>query len=117
MVYVSAVYFAVADTSCLDRSDPCLYFKLSKLAKDVDDKEWLPFAFTVSIFLLAFGGLGYSLFPYLVLDQISIWDAASATKSLQFVLWGVLVTVPAILGYTIFAYRIFWGKTRALSYD
>ncbi len=93
------------------------HFKLGKLASNVNDKEWLPFAFTVSIFLLAFGGLGYSLFPYLVLDQISIWDAASATKSLQFVLWGVLVTVPAILGYTIFAYRIFWGKTRALSYD
>ncbi|MGB5719931.1 MAG: cytochrome d ubiquinol oxidase subunit II [Woeseiaceae bacterium] len=93
------------------------HFKLGKLARNGDHHEWLPFAFAVSIFLLAFAGLGYSLFPYLVLDRISIWDAASATKSLQFVLWGVLITVPAILGYTVFAYRVFWGKTRELSYD
>jgi len=72
---------------------------------------------TVSIFIFAFAGLGYSLFPYLVLDKITIWDAASATKSLLFVLWGVVITLPAILGYTVFAYRVFWGKTRELSYD
>jgi len=33
------------------------------------------------------------------------------------VLWGVVITLPAILGYTVFAYRVFWGKTRELSYD
>ena len=33
------------------------------------------------------------------------------------VLWGVIITLPAILGYTVFAYRVFWGKTRELSYD
>ena len=32
-------------------------------------------------------------------------------------LWGVMITLPAILGYTVFAYRVFWGKTRELSYD
>ena len=47
----------------------------------------------------------------------TIWEAASATKSLQFILWGVVITLPAILAYTVFAYRVFWGKTRELSYD
>ena len=93
------------------------HFRLRKLAKNIDEKEWLPFALTVSIFLLAFAGLAYSLFPYLLLDEITIWEAASATSSLQFVLWGVVITLPAILGYTAFAYRVFWGKTRELSYD
>lgn len=71
----------------------------------------------MSIFLLAFAGLAYSLFPYLIIDEITIWEAASATKSLQFILWGVVITLPAILAYTVFAYRVFWGKTRELSYD
>jgi len=93
------------------------HFRLRKLAKRIDSRQWLPFALAVSIFLLAFAGLAYSLFPYLIIDEMTIWDAASATNSLQFVLWGVLITLPAILGYTVFAYRVFWGKTRELSYD
>jgi cytochrome d ubiquinol oxidase subunit II len=93
------------------------HFRLRQLARKIDHRAWVPFALAVSIFLLAFAGLAYSLFPYLVIDEITIWDAASATNSLQFVLWGVVITLPAILGYTVFAYRVFWGKTRELSYD
>jgi cytochrome d ubiquinol oxidase subunit II len=85
--------------------------------KDIGSREWMPFACAVSIFILAFAGLGYSLFPYLLMDKLTIWDAAAATNSLQFVLWGVVVTLPAIFAYTVFAYRVFWGKTRELSYD
>ncbi len=93
------------------------HFRLRKLAKQIDGREWQPFAFAVSIFLLAFAGLAFSLFPYLVIDEITIWEAAAATNSLLFVLWGVVITLPAILAYTVFAYRVFWGKTRELSYD
>ncbi len=93
------------------------HFRLKKLAHNGIDGAWIPFAMAVALFILAFAGLGYSLFPYLVLDEITIWDAAAATESLRFVLWGVAITLPAILGYTFFAYRIFWGKTRELSYD
>lgn len=93
------------------------HYRLRKLAKKIDAKEWQPFALAVSIFLLAFAGLAYSLFPYLLIDEITIWEAASATNSLQFILWGVVITLPAIIGYTVFAYRVFWGKTRELSYD
>lgn len=93
------------------------HFRLRRLAKKIDDREWIPFALAVSVFMLAFAGLAYSLFPYLVLDEITIWDAASATNSLLFVLWGVLITLPAILGYTVYSYRVFWGKTRELTYD
>ena len=90
---------------------------MRKLRNNIDNREWQPFAFAVAIFLLAFAGLAYSLFPYLVIDEITIWEAASATNSLQFILWGVVITLPAILGYTVFSYRVFWGKTRELSYD
>ncbi len=78
---------------------------------------WVPFACTVGIFVLAFYGLAYSLFPYLVVDEIDIWQAASAPESLMIILVGALVVLPAILGYTVYSYRVFWGKTRALTYD
>ncbi|MDJ0748166.1 MAG: cytochrome d ubiquinol oxidase subunit II [Woeseiaceae bacterium] len=93
------------------------HFRLKKLAHNSINGAWIPFAMAVAIFVLAFAGLGYSLFPYLVLDEITIWEAAAATESLSFILWGVALTFPVILGYTVFAYRIFWGKTQELSYD
>jgi cytochrome d ubiquinol oxidase subunit II len=67
--------------------------------------------------VLAFLGLAYSLFPYLVVDRITIWQAASAPESLLVIFWGVCVVLPAILGYTIYAYRVFGGKARELSYE
>ena len=77
---------------------------------------WVPFASAVAIFVLSFHGLAYSFFPYIVPEQLTIWEAASATSSLKFMLVGVVITVPAIIGYTIYSYRVFWGKAKQLSY-
>ena len=43
-------------------------------------------------------------------------QAASATKSLEFILVGCAITVPAIAGYTVFSYRVFSGKAKELEY-
>jgi cytochrome d ubiquinol oxidase subunit II len=77
---------------------------------------WVPFGCTVGLYLLAFYGLAYSLFPYLVVDRIDIWQAASATESLLIIFVGAAFVLPVIIGYTVFAYRVFWGKARALDY-
>lgn len=77
---------------------------------------WVVFVATVMVFVLAFFGLAYSLYPYIVMDRLTVWEAASATKSLLFILVGVAITLPAIVGYTIFMYRVFWGKARELTY-
>jgi cytochrome d ubiquinol oxidase subunit II len=77
---------------------------------------WLPFAMVVAVFLLGAIGLAYSLFPYVVIDRLTIWEAASATGSLAIILVGCAVTVPTILGYTIWSYRVFWGKATELRY-
>jgi cytochrome bd ubiquinol oxidase subunit II len=45
-----------------------------------------------------------------------VWEAASSPEALKIILFGVLFTLPAILGYTVFVYRIFWGKATALRY-
>ncbi len=77
---------------------------------------WVPFGCMVGVVVIGFYGLAYSLFPYLVVDRITIWDAASAPESLWIILIGALVVLPAILGYTVFVYRVFRGKALPLSY-
>jgi cytochrome bd ubiquinol oxidase subunit II len=76
----------------------------------------LPFVCAVLVFLLCGMGLAYSLYPYVVVDQLTIWQAASHRDSLWVIFIGCAITVPAIVGYTVFAYRVFWGKAQPLVY-
>ena len=76
-----------------------------------------PFLAAVSIFTLSFLGLAYSLFPYVVIDRLTIWDAAAHPSGLRFVLVGVVIVLPFLVGYTIYAYRVFGGKTSGKLYD
>jgi cytochrome d ubiquinol oxidase subunit II len=89
---------------------------LRQLPHPQDVRSWLPFACTVGMFSLAAIGLGYSLFPYLVVDRITAAQAASATESLWLVFVGVVVVLPFIIAYNIFTYRVFRGKARPLTY-
>lgn len=77
---------------------------------------WLPFVLLIGVFVLGFLGLAYSLYPYVVIDRLTIWQAASSPEALKFILVGTCIAVPAIAGYTIFSYRVFRGKTGALRY-
>jgi cytochrome d ubiquinol oxidase subunit II len=77
---------------------------------------WIPFALVVTMFVLGFFGMAYSLFPYVLMDKITIWQAASSPEALKVILIGVSVSVPAIAGYTVFAYRVFGGKASELRY-
>lgn len=76
----------------------------------------LVFASTVLIFIMATIGLAYSIYPYVVMDRLTVWQAASSTDALKMILVGVAITLPAIIGYTVFVYRVFWGKATALKY-
>jgi cytochrome bd ubiquinol oxidase subunit II len=69
-----------------------------------------------TVFVLGFFGLAYSIFPYVVMDRLTIWQAASSPAALKVILVGVCISVPAIAGYTVFAYRVFGGKATALRY-
>jgi cytochrome d ubiquinol oxidase subunit II len=79
--------------------------------------ETKPFAGAVAIFVLAFIGLAYSLFPYIVMDELTIWDAAADDSALEFVGVGLIFVLPLILGYTIYSYRIFRGKVHKGIYE
>lgn len=82
-----------------------------------EGRDWVPFVCSVTLFVLAFAGLSYSLFPYLVVDELTIHDAAAAPAALWIMLIGAIVTLPIIIAYTVFAYRVFWGRDSALSYE
>jgi len=75
-------------------------------------REVMPFVSAVGLFLLGFLGLAVSNVPYLVPPSITIWDAAAVPQSQIFTLIGVLIMLPVILGYTVFVYWTFRGKTR-----
>lgn len=93
-----------------------IWFSAAALQTGRSRREWLPFVLSVWVFVFAFAGLAYSLYPYLVLDRMTIWQAAAAPNSLWFVFVGTCIVLPIIVGYTLFAYRVFWGKARALTY-
>jgi cytochrome bd-type quinol oxidase subunit 2 len=61
--------------------------------------------------------LAYSLFPYVVIDQLTFWDAAAHPSSLKMVLIGALLVLPFIIAYTAFSYYVFRGKARPGVYD
>jgi cytochrome bd ubiquinol oxidase subunit II len=90
---------------------------IGRLARGERAAEWAPFAGAVAIFALAFAGLAYSLFPYVVIDRLTIWQAAAHPSALKVMLIGVAIVLPFLAGYTAFAYRVFRGKARAGLYD
>jgi cytochrome d ubiquinol oxidase subunit II len=70
-----------------------------------------PFLLSIALFLLAFLGLGISLWPYAVPYDVTLWQAASSPPTLEFVGIGVAVILPFTLAYLAYAHWIFRGKT------
>lgn len=76
-----------------------------------------PFAGAVGLFALAFAGLAYSLYPYLLVDRMTAFEAASAPEALWVIFLGTAFVLPCILGYTAYSYYVFRGKAQELRYD
>jgi len=90
---------------------------LRKMPLQNDRFCWAPLIATAGIFILSFMGLAYSFFPYIIPNQMTIVEAASAPSSLMIMLVGALIVLPILIGYTILAYVIFHGKAKDLSYS
>ena len=93
-----------------------LWVGLRRLPTSDDSFAWVPFAAALALFALAFFGLAYSFYPYVVPEKLTIYEAASAPESLAIILAGTIFVLPVILGYTILAYTVFRGKARELTY-
>ncbi|MBI2256206.1 MAG: cytochrome d ubiquinol oxidase subunit II [Proteobacteria bacterium] len=77
----------------------------------------LPFIAVTGLFALAFTGLAYSFYPYVVPDRLTLFEAASAPDSLLIILIGALFVLPAIVAYSALSYHVFRGKATPLGYD
>jgi cytochrome bd ubiquinol oxidase subunit II len=62
---------------------------------------------------LGFAGLLIGVWPNLLPPSLSIWEAAAPPSSQMFVLVGLVVLLPVIVGYVWWSYRIFKGKVNA----
>ena len=73
-------------------------------------QDYRPFFLTLVLFVLTYAGLGISMYPFIVPQSVTIWQAAAPEKSQLFMLVGVVILIPMILAYTALAYWIFRGK-------
>jgi len=82
-------------------------------AAKAQGRDSRPFVLTLTFFALGFAGLVLGLWPYIVPPHLTIWQAASSPSSQIFLGVGILLLMPAILGYTWWSYRVFRGKVEA----
>jgi cytochrome d ubiquinol oxidase subunit II len=69
-----------------------------------------PFNASVILFVLSFTGLAFSLFPDFVPGKLGVVEAASDTPTLVFMLVGIGLIFPIMIGYNLYQYHIFRGK-------
>lgn len=79
-------------------------------------RTWRPFLLSLALFLLGAIGLGVSMWPYVVPQSVTIWQAAAPERSQVFMLAGTVVVMPLILVYTGWAYWVFRGKVGTHGY-
>lgn len=92
--------------------------RLLKVMPLPDDRYYRrPFQLTAMLFVLCFVGLAYSFYPYTVPGVMTLYDSAASRDSLLIMFYGAAFVLPVIAGYTVFAYRVFHGKARDLTYD
>lgn len=90
---------------------------LLKLRKNAQKGSWVPFALTVLIFILNYVAIATTYYPWIVIDKMTLTDAAASRESLMIILVGALICLPLMIGYTIVVYKIFHGKAKDLSYE
>jgi cytochrome d ubiquinol oxidase subunit II len=71
---------------------------------------WLPFTLCLILFCAMLGGLAYSMFPFVVLDTLTLWDAAAAQGSLQLVLAATVIALPVMVVFNLMTYRNLFGR-------
>ncbi|RKE35743.1 cytochrome d ubiquinol oxidase subunit II [Paraburkholderia sp. BL23I1N1] len=75
-----------------------------------------PFRASVAMFAVSFIGLAVSLFPDFIPGKLRIVEAASDSSTLVFMLIGIGLIFPVMIGYNLYQYYIFRGKVVAGSH-
>jgi cytochrome d ubiquinol oxidase subunit II len=73
-----------------------------------------PLQLAVTMTVLAFVGFGGTIWPYVIPYHISIAEGAGDLGSVKFALVGIVVVLPVVLMYQLFAYRVFRDKAEGV---
>lgn len=71
-----------------------------------------PFRGAVGLFLASFLGLGVSIFPDIVPGKLSLAQAASDSATMTFMLCGIAIIFPVMIGYNLYQYYVFRGRVQ-----
>jgi cytochrome bd ubiquinol oxidase subunit II len=108
--YVSTRWFAWPNTLWLApiplSSAGLIFFAVRDTKKSTTIK---PYLLACGVFLLAFFGLAYSLFPYVVMDQLTYLQAAASPATLSVIFIAVAITLPMVIAYSIYTHIVFRG--------
>lgn len=74
------------------------------------EREVLPFVCSVGLFFLSFSGLVISLWPMIAPPSVTLWQAAAAPVSHEFLMIGTAFVLPILLIYVVWSYWVFRGK-------
>jgi cytochrome d ubiquinol oxidase subunit II len=66
----------------------------------------------LAIFALGYIGMLVAVFPYVLPPSLTIYDAASPTSTLTFMLYGIGPLLPIILAYNFYLARVFRGESK-----
>ncbi len=73
-------------------------------------RDSIPFGATLGLFILNAIGLAVGFYPDIIPGTLTITEAATERSSMIFVLIALALTLPMVLFYTAYAYRVFRGK-------
>lgn len=91
-----------------------LIWLLQKSLRNKAERE--PIIWTILVFLLTFLGLALVVFPYIIPNQITIYQAAAAPSALVVMIIFVGALIPIMLFYNIYQYIVFRGKVTGTHY-
>lgn len=72
--------------------------------------SWIPFTLCLILFICMLGGLTYSMFPFVILDNMTLWDAAASDGSLRLVVASTVVAAPVMVIFNLMSYRSLFGR-------
>lgn len=82
------------------------------LVRGAQKREVLPFVCSIGLFFVSFSGLVISLWPYIAPPSMTLWQAAAAPMSHEFLMIGTAFVLPILLVYVVWSYWVFRGKAR-----
>lgn len=72
-----------------------------------------PFYMSFLLFLFPYLGFALTVWPYIIPRHVTLWEAAAPLKAQLFILVGLIILIPILLGYTAYSYYVFKGKVTA----